>query len=210
VRDMTRLLAVSLLLIASFAHAQTAFPPPEPASPRGPYAGVLVGSSEAKPGCVGVLAGGDRNCDATDLAFGVFAGAQFHRFLAAEVGYVNFGEMKANSAGPASTATQSVSADAFDLALLAILPLDAILETTNSRVSFFLRGGGYHARLSTTVGGVPDSTNNGFMYGGGVQYDITQKIGVRAFFQRYKRVGRDAFENNNYDVLGISALYRFR
>jgi len=206
---MTRLLALSLALFASLAHAQTAFPPPEPPSARGPYAGVVVGSSEAKPGCVGVLAGGGRACDATDLAFGVFAGAQFHRFFGAEIGYINFGEVKANSTGPASAASQSVKADAFDLALLAFLPLDALLETTGSRWSLFVRGGGYRAKLNTTVGSVPDSTNNGYTYGGGVQYDITEKIGVRALFQRYKRVGREQYENNNYDVLGISALYRF-
>ena len=110
---MTRLLAASLLLVASLARAQTAFPPPEPTWPRGPYAGVLAGSSEAKPGCLGVLAGGGRDCDATDVALGVFAGDQFHRFFAAE------------------------------------------------------------------------------------------------FSQRYKRVGRDQYQNSNYDVVGISGLYRF-
>lgn len=207
---MTRLLALPLVLFASLAHAQTAFPPPEPPSARGPYAGVLVGSSEAKPGCVGVLAGGGRDCDATDLALGVFAGAQFHRFFGAEVGYINLGEMKASPTGAGSAASQSVKGEAFDLALLAFLPLDALLETTGSRFSFFLRGGGYRAKLNTTVNRVPDSTNNGFVYGGGVQYDITPKIGVRALFQRYKRVGREQYENNNYDVLGIIALYRFQ
>lgn len=206
---MTRLLAFSLLLIASLARAQTAFPPPEPTWPRGPYAGMLVGSSEAKPGCQGVLAGGGRDCDATDLAFGVFAGDQFHRFFAAEFGYINFGSMTANATGPASAATQKVTADAFDVALVGLLPLDALLEGTRSRFSLFVRGGGYRAKLTTTVAGVPDSTNTGYTYGGGAQYDITQKIGVRAIFQRYKRVGRDQYQNNNYDVVGISALYRF-
>jgi OOP family OmpA-OmpF porin len=206
---MIRLLAVSLLVIASFAQAQTAFPPPEPTWPSGPYAGVLVGGSEAKPGCNGVLAGGGRDCDATDLAFGVFAGAQFHRFFGAEIGYINFGEVKANSTGPTSAASQSVKADAFDIALVGFLPLDALLETTKSRFSLFLRAGGYRAKLNTTVANVPDSTNNGYVYGGGLQYDITQKIGVRALFQRYKRVGRDQYLNNDYDVLGVSALYRF-
>jgi OOP family OmpA-OmpF porin len=198
---MTRLLAFSLLIIASLARAQTPFPPPEPTWPRGPYAGVLAGGSEAKPGCVGVLAGGGRDCDASDVAFGLFAGDQFHRFFAAEFGYINFGKVKA--------ASQSVSADAFDIALVGILPLDALLETS-SRFSLFLRAGGYRAKLNTTVANVPDSTNSGYLYGGGVQYDITQKIGVRALYQRYKRVGREQYGNNNYDVLAISALYRFQ
>lgn len=206
---MTRLLALPLMLIASLVHAQTPFPPPESPSPHGPYGGVLVGSSEAKPGCVGVLSGGGRDCDATDLAFGAFAGDRFHRFFAAEFGYIHFGEIKASSTGPASTASQSVKAQAFDVALVAIVPLDALLESAHSRFSFLVRGGGYRAKLSTSAGGVPDSSNNGFTYGGGVQYDVTQRIGVRAMFQRYKRVGRDQFENNNYDVLGISALFRF-
>jgi len=206
---MARMLAILLVAIASVARAQTPFPPPEPAWPRGPYAGVLVGGAEAKPGCVGVLAGGGRDCDATDLAFGVFAGDQFHRFFAAEFGYINFGKVQATATGATSTASQSVKADAFDVALVGFLPLDALVDTPKSRFSLLLRAGGYRAKLNSTVANVPDSTNNGWLYGGGLQYDITEKIGVRALYQRYKRVGREQYGNNNYDVLGVSALYRF-
>jgi len=60
------------------------------------------------------------------------------------------------------------------------------------------------------VQGVEDSSNGGWTYGWGLQYDVTQRIGVRALFQRYKRVGRDQYLNNNYDVVGISAFYRFQ
>lgn len=206
---MTRLLATLFALVASIAQAQTPFPPSEPPSPHGPYAGVLLGRSEAKSGCVGILSGGDRACDATDFAYGAFAGAQFHRYLGAEIGYVNFGKVNANSTGPASATSENVAADAWDIALLGILPISDLFSVGRG-LSAFARGGAYRATLSTSVRGVKDSTNGGYTYGGGLQFDITSKIGVRALFERYKRVGRDPFLNNNYDVLGISALYRFQ
>lgn len=209
VRAMTRLLAAFLALIASIAQAQTPFPPSEPPSPHGPYAGGLLGRSEAKSGCVGILSGGNRDCDAKDFAYGVFAGAQFHRYFGAEIGYINFGKVKANSTGPTSAASENVAADAWDIALLGILPISDIFSSGRG-LSAFVRGGAYRATLSTSVRGVEDSTNGGYTYGAGLQFDITPKIGLRALFERYKRVGRDPYLNNNYDVLGVSAFYRFQ
>lgn len=199
---MTRLLAALLTLVATAAQAQTPFPPSEPVAPGGPYAGVLFGASEAKDGCVGILSTSSGNCDAKDSAYGIFAGAQFHRYVGAEIGYINFGKVKASG--------QNVAADAWDVALVGFLPLATILPLEGSRLSLFARGGGYRATLTTSVSGVADTSNGGFTYGGGLQYELTQNIGVRALFERYKRVGRDQYMNNNYDVLGLSAFYRFR
>ncbi len=207
---MTRLFAALFALTTSLAQAQTPFPPSEPSSPHGPYAGVLLGRSEATGGCVGILSGGSRECDATDSAYGLFAGTQFHRYGAVEIGYLNFGKVKANATSPASASSQNVAADAWEIALVGLLPLDTILPLERSRFSIFARGGGYRATLSSSVQGVEDSSNGGWTYGWGLQYDVTQRIGVRALFQRYKRVGRDQYLNNNYDVVGISAFYRFQ
>ncbi len=40
--------------------------------------------------------------------------------------------------------------------------------------------------------------------------DLGAKIGLRAQWQRYKNVGGGEYLQQNYDVLGLSAFYRFR
>ena len=101
---MKRKLAVLLaLLLSAAAQAQTPFPPQEPPAYTGTYAGILFGRSEAKTGCIGIISGGGRTCDATDTAFGLFGGLQMHRNFGAEIAYVNLGKVRANSDGPATS-----------------------------------------------------------------------------------------------------------
>jgi OmpA-OmpF porin, OOP family len=196
-------LALFATLFCVGAHAQTAYPPkPEPAL-VGPYVGGLFGRSESKKGCIGIIAGGGRVCDETDLAFGAFGGYQLHRHYGVELAYVNLGQVRANSTGPGSASSQNTQADVWDVSLLGVLPFDANL-------SAFARVGGYRASLSTSERGVADQSNYGLGYGGGLQWDFNRRYGVRVLWQRYKNVGRTVYGTNNYDLLGLSALYRFQ
>jgi len=198
-RTLITLLTLGLSLAAQ---AQSVYPPQPAPALVGPYAGALFGRSEAKSGCVGVIAGGGRECDEIDLAFGAFAGYQLHRYYGAELGYTNLGKVRANATGPASATSQNVQADAWDIAALGFLPFD-------ENLSAFARLGGYRATLSTSERGITDSANSGLAYGGGLQWDLNRKYGLRALWQRYKKIGRGRFDTNDYDVLGFSAFYRF-
>jgi hypothetical protein len=40
--------------------------------------------------------------------------------------------------------------------------------------------------------------------------DFTRKVSLRALWQRYKNVGGAEYLKQNYDVLGLSAFYRFQ
>jgi OOP family OmpA-OmpF porin len=207
---MTRKLAALLALLVSFAaHAQTPFPPREPPAWTGYYAGALFGRSEAKAGCIGIISGGARTCDPTDLAFGVFGGLQLHRNWAAEVSYTNLGKVNARSNGPGSASSQNTQASIFDGAVVGNLPLHQILPLERG-LSAFARFGLYHATLTASERGVADRTNMGWTYGAGLQFDLGRKIGVRALWNRYKNVGGDVYLKQNYDVLGLSAFYRFQ
>jgi opacity protein-like surface antigen len=207
---MKRMLAALLpLIVATLAHAQTPYPPSEPPSNSGPYAGALFGRAEAKTGCIGVLSGGDRACDTTDLAFGAFGGWQMHRHFGAEIGYTYLGKLSANAISSSSATSQYTETSVWDAAAVGFLPLDDVLPIGRG-LSAYARLGGYLANLTSSQRGVGDQSNVSLTYGAGLQYDIGSKIGLRALWQRYKNVGGGDYLKQNYDVLGLSALYRFR
>jgi opacity protein-like surface antigen len=204
-----KLAALLALLTSAVAHAQTPFPPQEPPAYTGTYAGILFGRSEAKTGCIGLISGGGRTCDATDKAFGLFGGLQMHRNYGFEIGYMNLGKVRANSDGPASASSQDVANSLWEAAAVGFLPLHQILPIERG-LSAFARVGGYRATLSTSERDVADHSNFGLAYGGGLQMDFGRKIGLRGQWQRYKNVGGGDYLQQNYDVLGLSAFYRFQ
>lgn len=197
------------LLSSTVTFAQTVYPPREPPAPLGWYAGGLFGRSEAKAGCIGIISGGSRDCDPTAIAFGIFGGIQLHRYYGAEAGYTNLGKVNANSRGPGSASSQNTQNNIWDAAALVYLPLHNVLPLERG-LSAYARLGGYHATLGTSERGVADQSNFGVTYGAGLQYELTPKIAMRALWQRYKNVGGDVYLKQNYDVLGLSGLYRFQ
>jgi len=201
----------ALIALFSSAHgyAQTVYPPREPPAPLGAYAGALFGRAEAKKGCIGIISGGGRDCDPTDIALGLFAGIQLHRYYGAELGYTNLGKVRANNRGPGSSSSQNTQNNTWDAVAVAYLPLHNVLPLERG-LSAFARLGGYHATLSTSERGVPDHSNFGWTYGAGLQFDFSRKVALRAQWQRYKNVGGEVYLEQNYDVLGMSALYRFQ
>jgi len=184
----------------------TEFPPREEATFTGPYGGVLLGRSEAKKGCLGPISGGGRNCEETALALGILGGYKFTRHWGAEIAYTDLGELEAVNQGPATGSTQHVSTSMLDLMGVGFLP---ITGSGAHGLSALARAGLYRASMETSVRGIDEGSNWGITYGGGLQWDSDRKWSVRASWQRYKRVGRDIYGNNNYDVLALIGLWRF-
>ena len=197
------LVTLAALLLVAPLQAQVVYPPKPAPVLLGPYVGGLFGRSEAKKECIGIISGGARTCDSTDLTFGLFGGYRLHRYYGAEVAYNNLGKVTATSQGPGSASTQTVSANIWDVSGIGFLPLD-------ENLSAFARLGIYRATLDTSERGVESQTNYGFTYAGGLQWDLNPRYGVRAMWQRYRNVGRGVYDNNYYDILGLSFLYRFQ
>ena len=199
---MIRLLAsFALALTAGAAMAQTPFPAAPPPSMAGAYVGATLGYAQAKSGCVGVLAGGARSCDDKDPAFGAFGGYRLNRYLGAELGFRYLG--KARASGPGSSA--DIQTMVADLTALGIVPIE-------DRLAAYVRFGGYYAMQKASVAGVAEENTTDLTYGGGLQWDFAGGLGLRAEWQRYKKVGKDkpAYSVSDYDVLGVAALWRFR
>jgi len=184
----------------------TKFPPPPPPSTVGPYVGATLGYTQAKDGCVGVLSGGGRSCDSTDMSWGAFAGYRVLRYLAVEAAYRDLGRVTAS--GPGSQ--QDIHGALWDVTALGVLPLD-------DQISAHLRLGAYRATLDTSVNGIADHTNGNLTYGAGLQWDLAslfsvRNLSVRFDWQRYKKVGAadTLYGVNIYDVSSIGVMWRFR
>lgn len=200
-KNIVPMLGLVALVGAPAAFAQVPFPPPPPPQVSGPYVGGLIGYSRAKEGCIGLLSGSNRNCDPRDPAFGVFGGYQLNRYLAGEAGYMNLGKVRSST----ETDRQNVHTNILEATAVGFVPITDAL-------SLYGKFGGYRASLTTSEPGVGSHANINFTYGGGLQFDFQNGIGVRAHWQRYKAVGGSAtpYGENIYDVLGIVGLYRFR
>jgi hypothetical protein len=199
----TRLLMGFALMIAlGAAQAQAPFPPPPPPTLIGPYVGGSLGYVTARKGCQGLLSGSGRGCDSTDFGFGAFGGYQVNRYLSAEAGYRNLGKVRAFGGGGFS---DHISAQVFDFTGMGMWPIE-------ERFSAYGRFGGYYAILDTSARGVAAQNNSQLTYGGGLQWDFFGRYGVRADWQRFRKVGKEnsLYGVNYYDVLAVALVYRFR
>ena len=199
----TRLLTfLSLALAVSTAQAQAPFPPPPAPTLIGPYVGGSLGYMTARKGCQGLLSGGGRGCDSTDFSFGAFGGYQVTRHLSAELGYRSLGKVRAFGGTGSS---DNISAQVWDFTGMGIWPIE-------EHFSAYGRLGGYYATLDTSARGVASQSNSQLTYGGGLQWDFFGRYGLRADWQRYRKVGKESgsYGVNYYDVLAVALVWRFR
>ncbi|MHB1140290.1 MAG: outer membrane beta-barrel protein [Sulfuricaulis sp.] len=177
---------------------------PLTASAQDWYAGIGLGQSENKqrlsklggPGFISTAV------DNEDSAWKVFGGYRlWDEFVAVEVSYADLGKTKVEgtSAGSASSGTQEI--DTFTIGLVGRIPI-----TDPLGVIIHLGFSRNDSKMYTTIAGASTfegATDFEFYYGGGLQYEITETIGIRAELE--------VFEIADYRVNLLSAglLYRF-
>lgn len=185
----------SKTFIAIIGVAAAAVALPAAAQMRSPslssaYLGASVGQGEQKFDC------GGGSCDRKDTAWRLFGGYQFHPNFSAELGYATLGTGKFGSA--------DVETNAWDLSALGAFPLA-------NQFSVFGRLGAYHATTDVSGAGSASEDKNGLTYGLGAQFDLNRNLGLRAEWQRYRKVGGGNIgEEANADMLSVGALYRFQ
>jgi OOP family OmpA-OmpF porin len=172
----------------------------------GAYAGLSIG--QTKGTCTGTAAGA--SCDDSDMAWKIFGGYQFMRFLGAEIAYTDLGKVKSSASATAFGLTASSSAEtklnAWEIVAVGSYPIGTSGFAPYAKLGFYR--GEAKTSSSTSVTGLPTvstsskETQNDFTGGLGVRYDITRNFAVRAEWQRYNG---DA----DLDVYSIGAMYKF-
>ena len=160
------------------------------------YLGGSVGQSKASDFCSGV-----GNCDDKDTAWSVFIGHQFNRYVAAEIGFRNFGEVATGVPG----AETSVKARAFDLVLMGVLPV-------GDRFSLYTKFGAYFAETDTFTNSPLGSTagkdsNINMTYGVGAEWEFVRQFRLRLEWQRYQEMSSSDVD---IDAVSVGLIYRFR
>ena len=175
-------------LLGTAAHAQ-------------PYIGLSIGQSSIDESITeGLITSG--TTDGKDSAFKLFGGYRFHPNFAAELAYVNLGELTYSGTFFATPVTGgSVKANGLNMSAVGILPL-------TNEFSLFGKLGlfAWEAKASDTTGGVPFSaTADGadVSFGIGASYDFTKQFSVRAEWELFK------LENADASLVSVGVLFRF-
>ena len=149
--------------------------------------------------------------DNRDIGFKVFGGYQFIPYFALEGGYFNLGKFGFNAATqPAGTLDGNIRLMGLNLDAVGILPIAY-------RFSALGRIGVAYTQARDTFAGtgavnVPDPSRDkraaNYKFGLGLQYDITDSLGLRAEAERY-RVNDAVGNRGDIDLFSAGLLYRF-
>lgn len=187
----------------------------------GPYVGLNIGASQSSLKAGGIdgalgnqgLSVSSGSSDHSDTAWSANFGYRFSPYLAAEVGYVDFGKFNYHSSVSAP-ANDSVSGDfkahGITAAAVGILPL-------RDRLSAYGKLGliAAHSELtgSSSAGAVAVSNNShdstGLLTGAGLRYDFTPNIAGTVEWNRYGNVGSPSTAYGSINTYTVGMNYKF-
>jgi OOP family OmpA-OmpF porin len=172
-----RMILAGIGALGLLASASTFAQSPEPNTPwRGDfwnYLGASAGQSKFRTDC--------RNtqffdCDKRDTGWKVYSGGKFNEVLGLEIGYTDFGNIRASGG--------ETNAWAVPLSLTAGLPL-------GNRFGIFGKAGGLYGRTDVTASAdtlfdTGHKSGWGWTYGAGATFNVTPNVQIRADWDRYK------------------------
>lgn len=171
------------------------------------YIGASVGSAKYRNECRNVP--GD--CDEKDVGWKGLIGYQFHRHLAVEAGYFNFGRAEFNTNLGGLNFTGNTKARGFEVLAVGLLPL-------TQEFSLLAKIGAARTRVRSTTtvsdGITPidfsatDHETN-LTFGVGAQYVFMRHLAGRVEWQRYDNVGGDQVGKRHIDFLSAGLQARF-
>ena len=192
--------AVCLLAPASWdTHAQT----PTLSTDTGLYLGAGIGRSEARDVCR--VVGGA--CDSKDISWNIFAGYQFNRHAAVELGYSDLGEATTSGFIGGVPSFLSMSTKTLELVGVGILPLGDHFSLYG-KLGFFR----YDSDGTATGGLVSNASDKGteLTFGVGGEYNFDGRSAVRVEWQRYLGVGSGIIGLDKADISVIRATGRYK
>ena len=172
---------------------------------RGFYVGGGIGESSVKGVCdfPGVT------CDEDEFAWKIYAGMQINKWLATELGYISFGT--ADLGGTFQGAGVSGEVKTWGITAHAVgqlpIPIGAL-----DRFSLLGKVGGiwYDRERDTNIAAINgDDTGLAFAWGLGAQYTFSERIGIRAEWERFEDVGDSSSGNGDVDLWTVGLNYKF-
>lgn len=203
---LLRGVAISALMFFAFAAS---------AAGNKTYVGFIAGQTK-----VDISSSGADAINDTDTSFKLFAGTDINPNLAFEFGYIDFGNYGAHY--PLYNETDSFEGNA-----LFVTAIGKAMVANNlslyAKIGFdYWRG---KADANATVSGIPvsgsgDGTGLSPVFGFGLNFDVTDRLALRAEWERYSDVGDGVnvtfsglgsvkLTGSDVDVLGVGLQYQF-
>ena len=189
------------------------------ADDTGWYGGVNVGRSSAKIDNANItsnllgggLATSSISNDDNDTGYKLFGGYKFNRNFAVEGGYFDLGRFGFTATTvPAGTLNGNIKLKGVNLDAVGILPI-------TENFSAFGRVGVNYAEARDSFSGTgavnvlnsnPSKREANLKFGGGLQYDFTQSLGMRVEAERY-RINDAVGSKGDIDLVSVGLVYRF-
>ena len=189
------------------------------AADSGWYGGVNIGQSMAKIDDARItsnlLGGGlavtSITDDDRDTGYKLFGGYKFNKNFALEGGYFDLGTFGFTATTvPAGTLNGNLKLRGVNLDAVGILPF-------TPKFSGFGRVGLNYAETKDSFSGTgavtvlntnPSKRDANYKFGGGLQYDFNQSIGMRVELERY-RINDAVSSKSDVDLFSVGLVYRF-
>lgn len=143
-------------------------------------------------------------CDKSEFAGKVFGGYQFNQYLGAEGALVYLGTASADGTFLGAATTDDVYAGGLELAGTGTLPITKKFGIL-AKLGVLLWG----IQSETGTGFDRDDSGASFAVGAGLEYDITEHVGIRFEWERFWDVGNSTIGTSDIDMFTIGGLYRF-
>ncbi|MEN9500763.1 MAG: hypothetical protein RI964_48 [Pseudomonadota bacterium] len=159
------------------------------------YLGASIGQSSSDDFCQDL-----QDCASHDKNWKLFAGMRMNDNLVLEGSYVNLGTLQGQD-----TAGNTISQDttAFTIAGVAGIPI-------NDQIEVFGKAGAarWNAKHHNTAGNSSKNTGTDALIGAGANYDLGDNMGVRAEWERFKDVGKNATATaGDVDLLSVGVTF---
>lgn len=148
--------------------------------------------------------------DDRDLGYKLFGGYQFNKYFALEGGYFNLGKFDYSLSTPTGTSEGSIKVMGVNLDAVGILPV-------TENFSAFGRVGAHYAQAKDSFSSSgslsmtdtdPKKSDLNYKFGVGLQYAVTDAVGVRLEAERY-RINDAVGNDGDINLFSIGLTYRF-
>jgi OOP family OmpA-OmpF porin len=148
--------------------------------------------------------------DDEDFGYRVFGGWRFSEHFGVGISYLDLGELEASgNSTEAPNFTDTIEADGFELWIAGILPIADRWSLFGTVGAFAWDQEVSYADDNGTFNGSSDGTD--VSYGAGVNYEITERLGMHAAYHWYPNIGDvdDTGHENDREFYGIGLTWLF-
>jgi hypothetical protein len=188
-------------LVRAFAAGSVLAAAPALAQDTGFYIGGAAGQSSYREMCNDfdefAAAAGAFNCQTREATGGkIFAGWRFHRYLAAEISYIDFGKARATGTSGGAAVEGTLAVKAAGISALGMLPL-------GDSTWIFGRLGALQTQADATVNGAgtPRRDETEIHTGIGGIYDFSRRWAMRVEYERAADI--------KVDLISLGVQFRF-